>query len=55
MKMSEIETAIKHNPVLCLYFVLKTETYLPEQCRKLMPVLGTYLLDEIKKITDPGE
>jgi len=55
MEMSDIENVIKHNPVLCLYYVLKTKTYLPEECKKLMPVLGAYLLDEIKNIDDPKE
>jgi hypothetical protein len=55
MEMSDIENAIKHNPVLCLYYVLKTKTYLPEQSRNLMPELGTYLLDEMKSIKDSGE
>jgi hypothetical protein len=55
MEMSDIENAIKHNPVLCLYYVLKTKPYLPEQCKDLMPALGKYLLDEIKKIDDPKE
>jgi hypothetical protein len=52
MEISDIENGIKHNPVLCLYYVLKTKTYLPDQCKNLMPLLGTYLLEEIKAIED---
>jgi hypothetical protein len=53
MEMTDIENAIKQNPVLCLYYILKSKEYLPENSAKLMPVLGSYLLDEIKRIDDP--
>jgi hypothetical protein len=53
MEISDIENVIQPNPVLCLYYVLKTKTYLPEACKKIMPVLGTYLLDEMKSLEDP--
>jgi len=52
MEISDIENGIKHNPVLCFYYVLKTKTYLPEKCKKLLTILGTYLLEELKAIDD---